>query len=332
MKRIVFIFILFSLCMILSACSNNAQLNQKLITEGIGIDKINGNTVLTLQCLETDASPDEERYMVKSSEGESVSEAFRQIALKTGRQVILGQTVYMIFNEAEAEDIEGVLNYFAEDYEFSPNAFVFVSECRANQIMSSELLTPDKILQLARGQEATGQIYASKFKEFASSFINKLETPVTSLLNYENDEVTVTGNALLNNGKVDTITPEQTVGLNIINNKISLLSSYVKINNKDISFNLKNCHSSINVENENINITVSAEFYCEYADNDEVKNAAEKMLKEELNNTINTVLQKYKANTFYLDKYMRSQNYDKYKSFTNQSDYCKLNVKTEVKL
>lgn len=94
----------------LSGCGT-AQLNQRLIVQGIGIDKNGNNYTMTYIVLDTEAE-EENSIKLLYSEGENVQKAIENLENQKGRSILLSQCLFIMVNPAAADRLESSLSYF----------------------------------------------------------------------------------------------------------------------------------------------------------------------------------------------------------------------------
>ena len=94
----------------ISGCSA-AQLNQRLIVQGIGIDKNGSDYTMTYIVLDTEAE-EENSVRLLYSEGENVRKAIENLENQKGRSILLSQCLFIMVNPAAADNLESSLSYF----------------------------------------------------------------------------------------------------------------------------------------------------------------------------------------------------------------------------
>lgn len=104
-----------------------AQLNQRLIVQGIGIDKNGGNYTLTCIVLDTEAE-EENSAEILYAEGENVRKAVENLENQKGRSVLLSQCLFIMINPAAADNIESSLSYFKHNNDIMKTANIIVAD------------------------------------------------------------------------------------------------------------------------------------------------------------------------------------------------------------
>lgn len=129
---IVLLIIIFSFDLI--GCSERAEINEKSIVIGMGIDKHKDTYLVTLQVLDAGEIAGKAKGTASpvtnfSGEGKSVFEALRRLTLKLPRRAYLAHVRALILGEDLArEGIRDVLDYFARYHELRSTFYVLVAK------------------------------------------------------------------------------------------------------------------------------------------------------------------------------------------------------------
>lgn len=111
--------------LLLSGC-NAPQLNQKLIIQGIGIDRTD-RYKLTISVLDTGDTEKPNSSRLIYSEGESIEEAINNLEIKRGKKALFSQCIFMITDKSSMENFRETFGYFAGRKDISTG--VKVIEC-----------------------------------------------------------------------------------------------------------------------------------------------------------------------------------------------------------
>lgn len=109
-----------------SGCSS-VQLNQRLIVQGIGIDKTEDGNTMTFIVLDTESHENDNAVKILFSEGENVVSAMESLEQQWGRKILLTQCLFIIMNE-EAALSEDTLSCFRENHEIMKTVNLMLSE------------------------------------------------------------------------------------------------------------------------------------------------------------------------------------------------------------
>ena len=143
LKCVVLILTLIVPAVCLPSCSvDDTELRNRLIIEGIGVDKSDGEYTLTVQALNTtqsqstDNPSSSEAVSVYTVTGESVAQALGKISALTGKAPLYSQNRIIILGDSVAQDnIFSELDFFVREYASRMNVLVALSESKASDIL-----------------------------------------------------------------------------------------------------------------------------------------------------------------------------------------------------
>lgn len=145
MKKLI---ILFPLLFCLTGCYNYRELNDLAIVSGISINKNENQYIVTAEVInpkkQQDASSGKEpEFVVYTSEGNSMQEAFRKIVKESPKKLYGAQMDVLIIDEKTAKtEIKNILDFFSRDPEIRSEFYVLVG--KSTDVL--EITTPlDKI-------------------------------------------------------------------------------------------------------------------------------------------------------------------------------------------
>ncbi len=128
------ILCILSITVIFSGCTA-IQLNQRIIVQGIGIDKSENKYTMTYIVLDTE-SHDENSFRIIHSEGESVETAVMSMEQQRGRSILLTQCLFIMMNEEAARD-KNTLSYFRENRDIIKTVNLMACENARDIILSA---------------------------------------------------------------------------------------------------------------------------------------------------------------------------------------------------
>lgn len=135
-KKLLIIF--FPLIfLLLTACSEQQQIHQKLIVQGIAIDYVENKYALTVQALDFQNPAGEEEPNVKTLKisGNSLVEALESISKQTNLEPVYSQNLVVIIGEEIAKmGIDRFMDFFVRHYETRPKVKVCVTKGSASEI------------------------------------------------------------------------------------------------------------------------------------------------------------------------------------------------------
>lgn len=209
-----------------SGCMSRAELNEKIIIEGIGIDKENDKYTLTAMVLNTESTEEILPPNVISSFGSSVSECFENISRNTGRQVMLSDNRFIAMNKIAAETADEILSYFNDSFEARPDALIYVTEGNTANILSNEkvleTMSAEDIAMIG-GNYSNGTIKSCEYKEYKASDnsgIYDISVPILKL-DESKTRIIPDGTALFRKGKMSgVLTANESIILNILSDNV----------------------------------------------------------------------------------------------------------------
>lgn len=203
-----------------SGCMSRAELNDRVIIEGLGLDREGDEYSLTVMVLNTESSEEVMPPKVISTSGGSVLECFENLARNTGKEIMLSDNRFIIINKAAAERADEVLSYFDGSLEARPDTLLYVAE-GAGELLSNEdvleAMSAEDIAMIS-GEYSSG-VTPCDYKEFKasdSSGIYDVSVPILRL-NDDGSRIVPDGSALFKNGRMSgTMTEEETKILSIL--------------------------------------------------------------------------------------------------------------------
>ena len=117
---------------ILGGC-NSMQLNQRLIVQGIGIDKNVDGYKITLIVLDTDNKENENSVKLVYAEGQTVEKALYELENQRGKKLLLSQCLFMMMDRKAVSDCKKALSYFGETGEMQKTANLMVADGTAEK-------------------------------------------------------------------------------------------------------------------------------------------------------------------------------------------------------
>lgn len=193
MKKKIFILFLFGLMVFTTGCWSRRELNELSIVTGMGIDKVNGEYLLSTQVIRPSSVAGKgggagEATIVKYEiKGKTVFEALRRMTNTVSRRLYLSHLRILVFGEEFArEGIGPVLDFFSRDHELrSDFNITIVHKGRAADFL--EILTPlekipgDKIHKSVEISERIwGSTLMTNIDDLIAQIASKGQEPVLS--------------------------------------------------------------------------------------------------------------------------------------------------------
>lgn len=316
MKKIILIIVCFLLC----GCYNYNELNKLSIVSSVSIDKKDNKYVVGAQIMNIKSNEADEstKIIVYEEEGKSINDALRKINNKSSRKLYAGHFSKLVLSEEVAkESIVDVLDLFLRKAEIKDEfTITVVKGIKASKLIKIITL-PDQIpADFVKNSIETSNIEtaltnSSKLDEFMSYYLKKGIDPVitTIKVNKYKNESDTTKNTLTSNpptyielnnigitykGKLEKyLNQDETIGYNIVRNRISNMIIPVKCNNKYSSILINKSKTKRDVKKDKdkytININIKSSGIITESSCNNIKEI-EKNTKKEINKYVKKVL------------------------------------------
>ena len=159
-KKSVFLLLFAIVLLSFSGCSENSQLHQKLIIQGIGIESIENEYVLTVQALDFKNPSKEDKPSTKILEirGNSLLNALENISKQTSLTPVYSQNMIIILSESIVKNsgVNNFIDFFIRHFEARPKVKICVVKGRASEYLKiksedNKVLTAKDIHDLIPG-------------------------------------------------------------------------------------------------------------------------------------------------------------------------------------
>lgn len=138
-KKSLSVFLLFSIISaIFSGCAGT-QLNQRMIIQGIGIDKTDNQYKLSIISLDTENENSENAVKINYCVGKSVEQALYNSEMKTGKKILLSQCLFIILNSDAAKNLNSSLDVFCDNKELMKTTNIMVTEDSAESLIKTSI-------------------------------------------------------------------------------------------------------------------------------------------------------------------------------------------------
>ncbi len=149
-KALKIIVLLLTLTVLLSGCSGDIkslELKNRIVIQGIGLDKSENGLSVSFQTLNTDVSSNPNSGSTPSEvvnyftvESSSVSEALDKLAESTGMRAMISQNRIVVFgNELAKSGVSAFLDEFVRDAESRETILLAVAEEKAEDVIYAKL-------------------------------------------------------------------------------------------------------------------------------------------------------------------------------------------------
>ncbi len=313
---------------ILGGC-NSMQLNQRLIVQGIGIDKNVDGYKITLIVLDTDNKENENSVKLVYAEGQTVEKALYELENQRGKKLLLSQCLFMMMDRKAVSDCKKALSYFGETGEMQKTANLMVTDGTAEKTITTAI---DKLGYQSEYINVLADSRAVSQTEVHCSlldYVSSLKGTETALLfpyiiiNEDISALSVKGSYLADGGEHDYLTSDETVGTLILNEKITDFTDNIG----NMNYKIKSAKSEIIPKWKDGRLEI--EFIVELETDKRLKEISERA-ESLVNSAIKKTLLKSGADVFSIGKNIRG----KYPEIYKNADMKKLlqNSLIEIKV
>lgn len=184
-KFLLMSIILYIAC-IFTGCSEQQQLHQKLIVQGISIDKENETYQATIQALDfqNPVSEDEPNIKIMEVQGQSIMEALDNVSRKTSLRPVYSQNLILLLGEQAAKSgVNDFIDFFVRHCETRPKVKMAVCKGNASEILKTK---PDeKSIKSKNIHDLIPMELNSDILHFVSNLKNAKSDPWTAWLEIE---------------------------------------------------------------------------------------------------------------------------------------------------
>ena len=313
-----------------------------MVIQGIGIDYIDDNYVVTVMYMNTDETDQSKPFKTLTGNGRTITEAVTNIVSENGLEPLYSHNSFILLGDSLCKHgVSEALEFFAGYYQCRPSVNVLVGSEEASKLMSVkditpqsvadlvEDITPQEIAEIAESKNTTGRALTMPMYKFMSDMINETSSACTGLLTVENDKLKYSGVAVFDNDIISyTLNDSQTMGLMLLRGESDISAEVIPLGDENKSFALKYEDNDIDVYVKdyqlhcNITIKGEASVY-EYTKADE---EAEDKIEEKINTLTEEALKASitKGNDiFYMGKILRQKDYESYASITDWNTMVK---------
>ncbi len=285
MKKLLII----PLILLLTGCWNYRELNQLAITTGIAIDKEDNIYKVTIMIANSKKDTGSDGSITPSAAvydgtGKTIYEAFKDTSLSVSKQIYLSHIdVLVLSEEIASNNLTDVIDFLFR-YPQTRNNFylVLAKEQTASEIL--KVTTPLETFpsqNLAKNLEITNKLqgftYTVDFTEFTKSLVSKGINPVLPSVTVigdseegnkednikQNEPTTYLKLDMLGIFKNDKFVawadPDESKGINIINNKIYILGVIIDYQDEKIVTEITEMETSFEVKDNKVKITIDTE-------------------------------------------------------------------------
>ena len=313
---------------ILGGC-NSMQLNQRLIVQGIGIDRNGDGYKITLIVLDTDNKDKENSVKLVYAEGKTVKKALYELENQRGKKLLLSQCLFVMMDRNAVSECRKTLSYFGEAPEMQKTANLMVTDGTAEKTILTAI---DKLGYQSEYINVLADSRAVNQTEVHCSLVNyisSLKGTETALLfpyimvNNDIKALSVKGSYLVDGGENYYLTSDETVGTLILNEKVTNFTDNIG----DVSYEIKSLKSEIIPEWTDGRFEI--EFSVELETDKRFKEIPERV-ESLVNSAIKKTILKSGADVFSIGKNIRGAYPELYKNLDMKNILKKSLIKLKI--
>lgn len=305
----------------LTGCTGT-QLNQRLIVQGAGIDKLSDGCRLTLIVLDTDDQEHDNSSRIICAEGKDTTEAFTKLENERGRRILLSQCLFIMMDQNAVNACDDTLSYFAEKDDLQKTTGLTVSEKSAQETLLSAVerfhYNAESINVLSDSKEISQPTVHCSFMDYMSSLKN---TGTAMLFPYitvdeETASLQTNGSYLVDRtGEHYYMNADETAGTLIINRKALNFTDAVTDSDTVINYSIKNISTSITprIINNQLNIDFTIHVFLDSPYDQEESQKITDDIFRKVQSSVDKTVSGSGSDIFSVSRYIRSAYPDFYK-------------------
>lgn len=221
MKKLKIIFLLLSI-FLFSGCTSYTELNELGVVSLLGIDYTDHGYHLYISIVEgkQEDGTFEKKSSYYESEAETLDQAFHHLYLKSNKKIYFSHMDTLLLTEdAINEKLKEIITYLLNQRDVRNNFEIIELKSEMNTIFEKEIESKDVNDLIKTNQQYMGTTKSITFEQFLEELLID-QNSYLPLISYQN-ELEVEGLSLIRNFKIlDTLSSENTILFNILNNQI----------------------------------------------------------------------------------------------------------------
>ncbi len=323
MKRILSLALICALLCLTGCSPIENRLDKRLIIQGVGIDKKDGDYNITAMYMDT-ANPVGEGDVTSElaqGSGKSVLAALTDTVNKTGREPLYGQCGFIVLGgEIARGGIKEALEFFTDYYEFHPNIKVFCSDGSAEKIMKAENMNDRLMGDFSDAETTTGKTIVSSLSEIYADIIGGKSNAVTALVGIEEKNAVLKGAAAFDGDRQKAVlSSDECIAVQLLRGDAENVWDIFPSDDGDgINYFLSDCSSKTDISVDN---GLSFHFYVSSRAGAFAVSASSKTesmiasrVKELCERSIQRLLRENHLDVFNLERCLYLYRYEKYRS------------------
>ena len=319
-----------------TGCSSRVDLRDRAIVQAMGIDYKNGEFVITLQeFVPNDSGERGGESAAITVRGKTIFDALKNAESIDGKQIFYGHSRLFIIGKNTAKNsIFPIIEFLTSNYRLSLNASVLTSDYEAAEILSTDLFSktvPDIIIDQIQNGGKTPDITVIDLLKNNYNLDGTCYMPVISK---NENGVIIERCAVFSEHKSKIILDEkETMGLNLINGKVSDAVFSARCRGRDVSVNVTSNNTDVSIRNngEKISLLINVSANGNITEFGIVKNEViskkhiedaerdmEQKIKECIEKTLNTVIKENNCDIFLLKQRLKNADNKLYQKIKEQ--------------
>lgn len=221
MKKLKIIFLLLSI-FLFSGCTSYTELNELGVVSLLGIDYTDHGYHLYISIVEgkQEDGTFEKKSSYYESEAETLDQAFHHLYLKSNKKIYFSHMDTLLLTEdAINEKLKEIITYLLNQRDVRNNFEIIELKSEMNTIFEKEIESKDVNDLIKTNQQYMGTTKSITFEQFLEELLID-QNSYLPLISYQS-ELEVEGLSLIRNFKIlDTLSSENTILFNILNNQI----------------------------------------------------------------------------------------------------------------
>ncbi len=323
----------------MSGCTGT-QLNQRLIIQGLGIDRYEDRYKLTMIVLDTDDTEHRNASEILYAEGEDPEIALKNLENERGQKILLSQCLFMMMNEAAVRSCDDILPYFAQQNDMQKTVSLMVSDDSACRTVCSAVnefhYTSEYINVLSDSQAVSQPSVHCTLIDYMSSLQNQYAAVLFPYIRIHSGTRSIHSDESYlfdRNGSDQTMNRDETAGTLIVSRKALNYTDTLSYNGKTINYGID--HTAANIvpviSGNQLSIALNIHIFTDKDYGQTITDKIRENVESKVNAGIDKTIRRDGCDVFSVLKYVRCaypdvyRKTDDWRSILQQSD-IRINV------
>lgn len=329
-KRRLMSVLLMGVCLFsmisMSGCST-VQLSEKLIIQGLGVDFDKDGCHLTMIVLDTEKGNEDEVTTLLSADGKTIEAAFANAENAYGQEIMLSHNLFIIMNEAAAQNANTVIDYFLNNPESRDNVALMIEKESAGKFISKTIedfgYSAESLSTLSMNG-IQGETYVrSAIMDFVVSKTGVLDLCVP-IVQAGEAYAAIQGAGVFKNGQLRGYlnTQEFQGYLLATGSGTGLMAEIDNDNGETLSYRIQSeeCTIKVSAQNESVSFTLNIDISLDSHFSSENTALVRQAVEEKIQSAVQKALRDYECDIFRFKQTLKNANPSFYKSYNNVID------------